>query len=196
MKLTRWIVESVSGSVAAESVIWPLDRGPAAEAQDWAAEAERETARLFEELRAQALRYLLSMGLPPEDGEEVVQEVFLALFRHLRQGRPRTNLRGWVFRTAHNLGLKARKRRRSESALVAEDLADRRPNAERLLADRKRLTKIQSVVRALPERDRWCMSLRAEGLSYREIAETIGISLGSVSVAITRSLARLREADR
>ena len=54
------------------------------------------------------MRYALSFGLPPHDAEEVIQEVFLSLFRHLRMGRSRRNLRGWLFRVAHNLALKRR----------------------------------------------------------------------------------------
>ena len=63
---------------------------------------------LFGELRKPVLRYLVAMGLAPADAEDVLQDAFLALFNHLRRGRPRTNLKGWVFRTAHNLALKRR----------------------------------------------------------------------------------------
>src|SRR5450755_4309400 len=57
-------------------------------------ETESEVVRLFDEHRNRLLRYVLSIGLTVHDGEEIVQEVFLALFRHLRMGRPRNNLRG------------------------------------------------------------------------------------------------------
>src|ERR1700744_3949871 len=69
-------------------------------------EVEREVLRLFEEFRDPLLRYGLSLGLAAHDAEEVVQETFLALFRHLQQGRSRENLRGWLFRVTHNLALK------------------------------------------------------------------------------------------
>jgi DNA-directed RNA polymerase specialized sigma24 family protein len=50
---------------------------------------------------------------------------------------------------------------------------------------------------ALPEQNRWCLYLRAEGLRYREIAEVLDISLGSVSLCLERSLARIaRAAER
>ena len=54
------------------------------------------------------LRYALSFGIPVHDAEEVVQEVFLSLFRHLQLRRSRENVRGWVFRVVHNLALKQR----------------------------------------------------------------------------------------
>lgn len=49
-------------------------------------EIECEVIRLFDQYRDSLLRYVLSFGLSAHDGEEIVQEVFLALFRHLRGG--------------------------------------------------------------------------------------------------------------
>src|SRR5665213_3394680 len=71
---------------------------------------EQEVVDLFDEFRLPLLRYLSSFGLPLADGEEVLQEVFLSLFQHLQRGKSRENLRGWLFRVAHNLGLKRRYR--------------------------------------------------------------------------------------
>ena len=47
------------------------------------------------------------------------------------------------------------------------------------------------VVQALPERDRQCVSMRAEGVTYRTIAQELGMSLGGVAKAIARAAARL-----
>jgi RNA polymerase sigma-70 factor, ECF subfamily len=163
---------------------------------------EQEVIQLFDELRNRLLRYLLAFGLPAHEGEEVIQEVFLALFQHLRRGRSRQNLRGWVFRVAHNLGLKRRLARAREAVSGAGDqefLAAARPdpaeNPEEQLLSSQRLQRLQAVLRALPEQDQWCLSLRAEGLRYREIAEVLGMSLASVSASLGRSLARFSRAD-
>src|SRR5215831_21339052 len=67
---------------------------------------EVEVVALFDQFRDRLLRYLLSFGLTVPDGEEVIQEVFLSLVQHLRRGKPRENIRGWLFRVAHNLALK------------------------------------------------------------------------------------------
>src|SRR5271154_3896319 len=75
---------------------------------DVPSELEREIIGLFDQLRDRLLRYVFSFGVSAHDGEEIVQEVFLALFQHLRSGKSRKNLRGWVFRVAHNLALKQR----------------------------------------------------------------------------------------
>ena len=163
---------------------------------------EGEVIQLFEQFRNPLLRYVASRGLSLHDGEEIIQEVFLALFRHLRLGRSRRNLRGWIFRVAHNLALKQHHANRKAEARLDchESLADQQPDAtpnpEEQASHRQRTERMQAVLRALPEQDRCCLYLRAEGLRYREIAAVVGISLGAVSIALTRSLARIARADR
>ena len=164
-------------------------------------DSECEVIRLFDEFRNPLLRYVISRGLSLHDGEEIIQEVFLALFRHLQLGKSRRNLRGWVFRVAHNLALKQHTANKRALATFDSDeaLAQRQPaatlNPEEEAASSQRQARMQAVLRALPEQDRCCLYLRAEGLRYREIASTLGISLGAVSIALTRSLARLGRAD-
>lgn len=162
---------------------------------------EQEVMGLFEEFRVPLLRYSLSLGLSIHDAEEVIQEVFLALFRHFHLGRSRKNLRGWLFRVTHNLALKQRLanqtslQRTAGDASVAEEHADPAPGPEEQLFAAQRRHHLQAVVQALPDSDQHCLRLRAEGLRYREIATVVGMSLGAVSISLTRSLARLARAD-
>jgi RNA polymerase sigma-70 factor (ECF subfamily) len=126
--------------------------------------------------------------------------VFLALFRHLRLGRSRQNLAGWLFQVAHNLALKQRKRIRHRATAPWDDVlhgrADPSPNPEVQLAQQQRQRRLTPVIQALPARDRRCLMLRAEGLRYREIATALGMSLGGVAKSLTRSFGRLMNADR
>jgi RNA polymerase sigma-70 factor, ECF subfamily len=166
-----------------------------------ASRIEKEVMGLFDEFRQPLLRYSLSLGLSIHDAEEVIQEVFLALFRHLHLDRSRQNLRGWLFRVTHNLALKQRtanqtsRERTAGDASMAEERADPTPGAEEQLSAAQRRNRLLAVVKALPENDQDCLRLRAEGLRYREIAEVLGISLGAVAISLTRSLARLVRAD-
>ena len=99
---------------------------------------ECEVIRLFDQYREPLLRYTLSFGLRVQDGEEVIQEVFLALFRHLRKGRSRRNLPGWVFTVAHNLALRQRQtNQRFEERLRLDD--DGQPVRLRLAAHERAL---------------------------------------------------------
>jgi RNA polymerase sigma-70 factor, ECF subfamily len=165
-------------------------------------QVETEVVRLFDEHRSRLLRYVLSIGLSVHDGEEIVQDVFLALFRHLQLGRPSDNLRGWIFRVAHNLALKKRQagQSRPDSAELSATITDRQvdpgPSPEQQAAFSQRRQHLLAALGALPSRDQYCLHLRAEGLRYREIAAVLDISLGSVSISLTRSLAKLERADR
>ena len=175
--------------------------GSTARTGDKKSECEEEVIHLFDLFRNPLLRYVISLGLSRHDGEEIIQEVFLALFCHLRMERSRQNLRGWIFRVAHNLALKRRAANKKAQMMLDSDdaltlrQADTAPNPEQLAASNQRWQRMQAVLRALPEQDRFCLYLRAEGLRYREIAATLGISLGAVSIALARSLARMKPVD-
>jgi RNA polymerase sigma-70 factor, ECF subfamily len=172
------------------------------EAQTGTGEIEAEVMILFEQCRPSLLRYAVSFGVPVPDAEEIVQEVFLSLFRHLQLGRSRRNLRGWIFRVAHNLTLKRRYANKRLLELVENDdsvaalQTDSAPDPEESCSLAQRQKRLLAVVQSLPGVEQSCLRLRAEGLRYREIAGVLGISLGSVSAFLTRSLARLARADR
>ena len=55
-----------------------------------------DVVALFDQFREPLLRYLSGFGLPVPDSEDVIQEVFLSLFRHLRDGKSRENLSRFV----------------------------------------------------------------------------------------------------
>ena len=163
-------------------------------------EIELEVMSYFEQYRDPILRYSISFGISVHDAEEVAQEVFLALFRHLQLGRSQKNLRGWIYRVAHNLALKQRYANqqfhaRTEPDEDMEQQHDPSPNPEEQLSFAQRRRRLLTVVHVLPETDQNCLRLRAEGLRYREIAAVLGISLGSVSISLTRSIERLIRSD-
>lgn len=165
-----------------------------------ASELEEHVIALFDELRSRLLRYVLGFHLSSADAEEIIQEAFLALFQHLQQGRSRENLHGWIFRVVHNLSLKrlAKNGRCVEleaNGNFAELCLDPRPNPEEQASSRQRRQRLLAVLEALPDQDQQCLRLRAEGLRYREISAVLGMSLGSISASLARSLARLSRAD-
>lgn len=163
---------------------------------------EAEVVALFDRLRGPLLRYLLTFrALAVQDCEEIVQEAFLALFQHLRRGGARHNLAAWLFRVAHNLGLKRLQRARRDSHQLLEwaeapeqAAVDSALNPEDACLRGEAGARLDAVLQALPELDRRCLALRAEGLRYREIAEVLDISLGGVAKSLERSLARMTRA--
>jgi RNA polymerase sigma-70 factor (ECF subfamily) len=163
---------------------------------------EQEVTDLFDCFRGNLLRYLCYLGLSMDDSEEIVQEVFLLLFEHLREEKSRENLRGWLFRVAHHLGLKRRAAVQAQSHVsagedgVAECWTAPGESPEEQLLFRQRRQRLLAVVDALPVQDRQCLYLRSEGLRYREIAEILAISLGSVAKSLSRSLERLANSEQ
>lgn len=95
-----------------------------------------------------------------------------------------------MFRVAHNLGLKKRQRTRLTQE-IGDSVIDPTPNPEDQFATSQTQKRLLAVLNALPEQDRRCLSLRAEGLRYREIAEILDLSLGGVALALGRSMARI-----
>ncbi len=165
------------------------------------AELESVVVGLFDQFQQRVVRYVVTYGLPLPDAEDVVQETFLSLFRHLELGRSRSNLTGWIFRVAHNLALKRRKSslgsgvHRDQQRILAQQAApDSNPEAH--FAFNQMHQRLRAVFAALPEQEQRCLHLRAEGLKYRDIARVLGISLGSVSTSLSRALARMTRVTR
>jgi RNA polymerase sigma-70 factor, ECF subfamily len=201
-KLRKWNIPSKDPQMPApDSINELLFPSLADTAVSRPSEIECEIMGLYGRFRDPLLRYALSLGIPYHDGEEVIQEAFLSLFRHLQLGRPRANLRGWLFRVTHNLGLKqlyANYRSDAQTTsdwTIAKEQIDPSPNPEEEILSAQRRHRLLAVVHALPEADQCCLRLRAEGLRYREIAAVLGISLGAVSISLTQSLTRLIRAD-
>ncbi len=155
-----------------------------------------QVAQLFEESREDVYRYLLTLGLHPPGAQEAVQEVFLRLYATLRKGEQIENPRGWIFRVAHNHGLKMRTRQISEEPFDADmegRLVAATEDPERSLLERERMTRFHRAVEGLSEQQKRCLFLRMEGLRYPEIGSALGISPSAVGEFLRRAIARLRK---
>ncbi len=158
---------------------------------------EDDVVKLYEAARDNVYRYLLVLGMRPAEAQETTQEVFLRLHMALSRGQTIENLRAWAFRVAHNLGLKVilrNARRDSRTDRIESDLPDFRANAEQAFLTKERNAQIASALDTLSPQQRQCLFLRAEGMKYREIAETLGISTSTVNEFLSRALMRLKRA--
>src|SRR6185436_19489314 len=111
-----------------------------------------QVAQLFLETREDVYRYLLSLGLYPPQAQEGAQEVFLRLYATLRKGEKIQNPRAWIFRVAHNIGLKIRTRQNSQAPFDADlesHLAVSTPNPEQSLLDREKTLRFHRAVENL-----------------------------------------------
>lgn len=155
---------------------------------------QEEVARLFEETRDDVYRYLLTLGLHPPQAQEATQEVFLRLYATLKRKEEIRNHRAWIFRVAHNLGLKIRARQSSQPFDPGLESRLRHPdrNPEQSLLDRERVMQVHQAMAGLSEQQRRCLDLRLQGLRYPEIGEALGISPSAVGEFLRRAMNRLR----
>jgi len=161
---------------------------------------EEQMLALFDELREPLLRYLLSLRLAPEHSEEILQDTFLKLFEHLKSGRPDSNIRGWLFRVAHNLALRDLRDRRYEVSAVASILdfpsgtpEDPSLDPEQQMILDQREARLLAALRRLPETEQRCLHLRAEGLRYREISDVLNIGVSTVADCLRRAIDAIRK---
>jgi RNA polymerase sigma-70 factor (ECF subfamily) len=152
---------------------------------------QQEAMRLFAEHGPALYRFCLFTLRRPQDAEDVVQDTFLKLLPHLAGGAVRATLRAWLFAVAAN-GCRDRLRRRLRWLPWSTAADHRIASTEAVDAceqDERRAALLQSS-RALRPRDRLLVMLRAQGLSYREIAAATSIPETSVGRLLARALAR------
>ena len=154
---------------------------------------DEELERLFKLYHVPLVRYLTRRLGDRDWAEEVAQETFL---RALRQDTLSSE-RSWLFAVATNLvrdEARRDERRRRHLQLLADEAREQEQEApaddlerahERAMA--------RKAVDSLAERDRLALLMREEGLDYNEIAEALGLSVGSIGTTLARARRRLAE---
>ncbi len=172
------------------------DHQAGAEASTWTPPTWEEVVRNHS-ARVYRLAYRLTGNI--HDAEDLTQEVFVRVFRSLSSYQPGT-FEGWLHRITTNLFLDgARRKQRIRFEGLADDAAERmhgrEPSPERAYDDNHLDADIQAALDALPPEFRAAVVLcDIEGLSYEEIAATLGVKLGTVRSRIHRARAQLRDA--
>jgi RNA polymerase sigma-70 factor (ECF subfamily) len=157
----------------------------------WEEIVEQHSARVYR------LSYRLTGNV--HDAEDLTHDVFIRVFRSLHSYQPGT-FEGWLHRITTNLFLdKMRRKQRIRFDLLSDDAAARLPSRE--IGPEQHYTDTHfddDVQRALdgltPDFRAAVVLCDIEGLSYEEIATTLGIKLGTVRSRIHRGRAQLREA--
>ena len=150
--------------------------------------AANRTRELFSEHGTGVYRFATALTRHAQDAEDVVQETFLKLLQHLEAGGNTDNVRGWLFTVAAHA---ARDRQRRRMRWLPWS-ADHEPQvAPPELADEDgRHRALRASIRHLTDRDRLLLALRAQGLSYRDIASAAGVKESSVGQFLARAIER------
>ena len=166
-------------------------------------------ARLYEMHWDGVTRLLTRVLGDPDEAGDVAQEVFVQLYRKppaaltdaLGEASAGTPLRAWLYRVALNRGynaLRSGKRRRTREDAVALDPAAQSGEAGMLEAANRAEERdvVRRTLLRLPERQRELLMLRAEGLSYAELAGAVGVAVGSVGTLLARAERAFKEIYR
>lgn len=149
-------------------------------------------------MREPVIRYLRSMGCRHFVAEDISQEVFLRLHRAMADGLRVKDVRAWVFRVARNLYIDSRREDHRYSSGSMDGVLSETAYApavsgpEQAMLERERIRTIQREISRLPDLQRECMHLRAEGLRYHEIASVLDIPMTAAVDCVRQALKRLR----
>ena len=143
--------------------------------------ARRTTfARLVDRESGPALGIARRLLRDAGEAEDLVQEAFLRTWRDLQRDKTPSALRPWFYRVLINAGRdRLRHRKVREREIPAPERRQEDPPTA--LAGREALVRVHGAIDELPMRQRECLLLRTQAaLSYRDVAELLGITEGSV----------------
>lgn len=141
------------------------------------------------------------------DAEEVVQETFLSVVRHIKRFREDSTFRTWLVRIATNHALKVLRRRRTHPAASLDAggnddaplphpqfIAEWRDDPQRIARRRETRRLLEEALARVDDKYRLVFLLRdVEGLSTEETAKALGISVANTKVRLMRARLMLRE---
>lgn len=154
------------------------------------------------------LRTALRMTRNKSDAEDLVQEAFLKAYRFFDRFERGTNIRAWLFKIMTNLFINSyrdKAKRPEETSFdemeefslyskMTEEGKKDGTNPEKELFDKLYTDEVQKVLDRLPEEFRMAVMLNfVEGFSYQEIAEILGIELGTVKSRLHRGRKMLQK---
>ncbi len=154
--------------------------------------------RIYERYVADVDRWVRRLVGPREDVEDLVHEVFLVAVRRRGSFRGEASVKTWLFRIAHHV-VRGRRRRdrvrrwlfaRHAEALPAEHSAIVTPLEE--IERREQIARLYAALDRVPDDYRTALILyEIEGLSGEQVAELVGVQLGTIWVRLHRGRARL-----
>lgn len=130
----------------------------------------------------------------PSRRQDLVQDIWLAVWQALSRFRDDCSERTFVFRIAHNRAIshiEHWQRRRTDPLDDDAPVAAAEPDPEHSLSQKQRRERLQAAVLELPLGLRQVVVLTLEELSNAEVAQIIGISENNVAVRLTRARAEL-----
>jgi RNA polymerase sigma-70 factor, ECF subfamily len=126
-----------------------------------------------------------------EDAQEITQDVFIAVFKRLKDFQFRSHLKTWLYRITVNMAINYAKKETPKRSATVEYIDEIIPGKQSPdCSDAQGL--VDYLFSFLTPEQRVCLVLRSgEGLSYEEIAQTLNININSVRSRIKRAREKL-----
>jgi RNA polymerase sigma-70 factor (ECF subfamily) len=150
--------------------------------------------RLLEEHDRALRRLAASYERDPSRQQDLVQDIWLAVWQALPRFRGECSERTFVYRIAHNRAVthvEHHQRRRTDVLDEDAPVAAPGPDQEHSLSAQQRHERLRAAVQTLPLAQRQVVVLTLEGLSHAEVADITGITENNVAVRLTRARAEL-----
>jgi len=144
--------------------------------------------------QGQMYRFAARMLANRADAEDVVQEVFLTAWRKLEQLQEGAAFVSWLYRTTTTRCLNVIRTRKPQAEVEPEEHEATGGLPERSIEVSEQMAALERALPTLTKEQRACWLLReVDGLSYEEIAKTIGCSVTVVRGRIARARVQLAE---
>jgi RNA polymerase sigma-70 factor (ECF subfamily) len=169
---------------------------PSSGQPDAITQAAWETEQLFQEHSSNLMRYLRSGGRNTNDLEDLAQETFIRFFRARCNGESIQNPKGWLYCVGRRLAID---RARKAKPVLLDDAGWRSVEAyhayrPELDADERSLWSSTLPWHTLSPMEKECLLLRAEGLTFREVAEVLDVSISTAASYVARAIKKFRRA--
>ncbi|MBG6083665.1 sigma-70 family RNA polymerase sigma factor [Zhihengliuella flava] len=176
--------------------------------------AQETTEERRSRFEADALQYVdqlysaaLRMARNPSDAEDLVQEAYAKAYSAFHQYKPGTNLKAWLYRILTNTYINLYRKRQREPlrastdtvedwqmAEAAEHTSTGLRSAEAEALDHLPDSDVKTALATIPEEFRLAVYFTdVEGYAYKEVAEILGIPMGTVMSRLHRGRKQLRE---
>lgn len=172
--------------------------------------ARRGDAGAFRELvvRHQRKAYAVALGMvrDPDDARDICQEAFLKAHKHLARFEGEAQFFTWLYRIIANLAIDHLRRKRRATVELDETQLEEPPaddtgvsphrlgfDPQRALSDRELRARITAALDQLSPAHRAVLVMReVDGLSYQEMADTLGIAIGTVMSRLFHARKRMQ----
>lgn len=151
-------------------------------------------AAIFERYQQPLYRYCRSIVGNDEDARDALQSTMAAALSSLPGEARNVTLKPWLYRVAHNEAISILRRRTAHDELTEETPNATTPSAHSIAGDRDELRKLIADLRQLSDSQRGTLIMHElSGLSYAEIAQVFGITVGAAKQSVYKARLSLQE---